>query len=34
MSKSEKKSNFMKVLEGDVLEDEVASEWFGSYSLL
>jgi hypothetical protein len=34
MEKSKEKSNFMKVLEGDLLEDEVASEWFGSYILL
>jgi hypothetical protein len=34
MPKAKEKSNFTNVLEGDLLEDEVASEWFGSYSLL
>jgi hypothetical protein len=26
--------NFDNVLEGDIIKDEVASEWFRSYSLL
>jgi hypothetical protein len=34
MLKSWEKLNFMNVLEGDLLEDEVASDRFGSYSLL
>jgi hypothetical protein len=34
MLKQEKKVKFMKVLEGNLLEDEVASDRFGSYSLL
>jgi hypothetical protein len=32
--KQRKKSKFMNVLEGNLLEDEVASDRFGSYSLL
>jgi hypothetical protein len=34
MPKDKEKSYFMKVIKGDLLEYEVASEWFGSYSLL
>jgi hypothetical protein len=34
MSKAKENSNFTKVLEGDLLEGEVASKRFGSYSLL
>ena len=34
MPKYKEKSNFMNVLERDILEDEVASKRFGSYSLL
>ena len=34
MLKAKEKSNFMNVLEGDLLEDEVASDRFRSYSLL
>jgi hypothetical protein len=34
MLKQEKKVKFTKVLEGNLLEDEVASDRFGSYSLL
>ena len=34
MLKSWEKLNFMNVLEGDILEDEVASNRFGYYSLL
>jgi hypothetical protein len=34
MLKAWENSNFMNVLEGDLLEDEVASDRFGSYSLL
>jgi hypothetical protein len=32
--KAKKISTFTKVLEEDILEDEVASIWLGSYSLL
>ena len=34
MIKDLEKSNFTNVLEGNILEDEVASDRFGSYSLL
>jgi hypothetical protein len=34
MLKQEKKMKFKKVLEGNILEDEVASDRFGSYSFL
>jgi hypothetical protein len=34
MLKQEEKVKFTKVLEGNLLEDEVASDRFGSYSLL
>jgi hypothetical protein len=34
MIKAWEKSNFMNVLEGYLLEDEVASNRFGYYSLL
>jgi hypothetical protein len=34
MPKQDKRVKFTKVLEGNILEDEVASDWFGSYSLL
>jgi hypothetical protein len=34
MLKAKEKSKFTNVLEGNLLEDEVASDRFGSYSLL
>jgi hypothetical protein len=34
MLKEKEKSKFMNVLEGNILEDEVASDQFGYYSLL
>jgi hypothetical protein len=34
MLKAWEKSDFMNVIEGDLLEDEVASDRFGYYSLL
>jgi hypothetical protein len=34
MLKQEKKMKFTKVLEGNLLEDEVASDRFESYSLI
>jgi hypothetical protein len=34
MLKAWEKSIFTNVLEGDLIEDEVASDRFGSYSLL
>jgi hypothetical protein len=34
MPKAKKRSSFTNVLEGDLLEGKVASERFGSYSLL
>jgi hypothetical protein len=34
MPKAKEKSKFTKVVEEDILEDEVAYEQFGSYSLL
>jgi hypothetical protein len=34
MLKAKEKSKFTNVLEGNILEDEVAFDRFGSYSLL